>query len=135
QNSNENLADNSISETPFLLIVDDTFITRKLLQNYFEDEFIILQAENGEQAMDILLHNSKVSIILLDMNMPIMNGFEFLRKYKYHDTISKIPVVVITADPTLEAEALRNGAIDMIVKPFDVNVVKLRVHNALNYSK
>jgi diguanylate cyclase (GGDEF)-like protein len=134
ESSNELLGKNS-SETPKLLIVDDTFITRKLLQNYFEDEFAILQAENGEQAMNLLLHNNNVSVILLDMNMPIMNGFEFLRKYKHHNAIADIPVVVITADPTLEAEALRNGAIDMIVKPFDVNVVKLRVHNALNYSK
>lgn len=134
QSSNGILDDDS-SDAPVLLIVDDTFITRKLLQNYFEDEFKILQAENGEQAMDILLHNTKVSLILLDMNMPIMNGFEFLRKYKYHDAFANIPVIVISADPTLEAEALRKGAIDMIVKPFDVNVVKLRVHNALNYSK
>lgn len=122
-------------DAPVMLIVDDTFIIRKLLQNYFEDEFVVLQAENGEQAMKMLMRNSNVSIILLDMKMPIMNGSEFLNEYKKHESISHIPVVVITADPTLEGEALAQGAVDMIVKPFDANIVKLRVHNAVNYSK
>jgi diguanylate cyclase (GGDEF)-like protein len=120
---------------PIMLIVDDTFISRKLLQNYFEDEFVILQAENGQEALKILSHNSNVSIILLDMKMPVMNGSEFLKQYKQHESIANIPVVVITADPSLEAEALAQGAVDMIVKPFDAKVVKLRVHNAVNYSK
>jgi diguanylate cyclase (GGDEF)-like protein len=127
--------DDVYSNSPIMLIVDDTFITRKLLQNYFEDQFVVLQAENGEEALRILSHNTNISVILLDMKMPVMDGSEFLKQYKQHESIAHIPVVVITADPTLEAPALAQGAVDMIVKPFDAKIVKLRVHNAVNYSK
>lgn len=128
-------SDDFYPNAPIMLIVDDTFITRKLLQNYFEDEFVILQAENGEEALRILSRNTNISVILLDMKMPVMDGTEFLKQYKQHESIAHIPVVVITADPSLEGEALAQGAIDMIVKPFDAKIVKLRVHNAVNYSK
>ena len=128
-------SDDLYQNSPIMLIVDDTFITRKLLQNYFEDEFVILQAENGEEAMRILSRNTNVSVILLDMKMPVMDGSEFLNQYKQHESIAHIPVVVITADQSLEAQALAQGAVDMIVKPFDAKIVKLRVHNAVNYSR
>lgn len=120
-------------ERPVMLIVDDTFIARKLLENYFEDEFKILQAENGEVALNLLSYN-KVSIILLDMKMPVMDGMAFFEEFNKNEKWKKIPVVVISSDPTLEVEALQKGAADMIVKPFDANIVKMRVKNVLNHS-
>ncbi len=124
------------SDTPTMLIVDDTFIARRLLKSYFEDKFNILQAENGTEALKVLSQHPNISIILLDMKMPVLDGSQFLEIYKSDPVLSKIPVIVISADQSYEAEALSKGAKDMIVKPFDVDIVKMRVANVLeNYIK
>jgi len=123
------------SDKPTMLIVDDTFVARRLLKSYFEDKYNILQAENGKEALKILSHHSNISIILLDMKMPIIDGSQFLEIYKKDPVFSRIPVIVISADQSYEAEALKKGAKDMIVKPFDVNIVKIRVNNVLENCK
>lgn len=123
------------SDIPTMLIVDDTFVARRLLKSYFEKSFNILQAENGRDALKILSHHPSVSIILLDMKMPIMDGSKFLEIYKKDSVLMQIPVVVISADQSYEAEALSMGAKDMIVKPFDVDIVKMRISNVLENSK
>ncbi len=123
------------SDIPTMLIVDDTFIARRLLKSYFEDKYNILQAENGEEALKVLAHHPNISIILLDMKMPIMDGSQFLEIYKKDPVLSKIPVIVISVEQSYEAEALSKGAKDMIVKPFDVNIVKMRVENVVSNSK
>ena len=122
------------SDIPTMLIVDDTFVARRLLKSYFEKSFNILQAENGRDALKILSHHPDVSIILLDMKMPVMDGSKFLEIYKKDSVLMQIPVVVISADQSYEAEALSMGAKDMIVKPFDVDIVKMRVSNVLENS-
>lgn len=122
------------NEKPSMIIVDDTYVARKLLMSYFSDKFNIIQAENGKDALKKLSHHQDVSIIILDMKMPDMDGSEFLEIYRNDPVLSKIPVIAVSADPSFEAEALRKGAKDMIIKPFDVNIVKLRVNNVLeNY--
>ena len=123
------------SNMPTMLIVDDTFIARRLLKSYFENSFNILQAENGKEALKVLAHHPNVSLILLDMKMPIMDGSQFLEMYIKDPILAKIPVIVISADKSYEAEALSKGAKDMIVKPFDVDIVKMRVANVLANSK
>lgn len=124
------------SENPTMLVVDDTYVARKLLKSYFSDKFNVLQAENGKDALKKLSHHQDISIIILDMKMPDMDGSEFLEIYRNDPVLSKIPVVAVSADPAFEAEALRRGAKDMIIKPFDVNIVKLRVNNVLeNYKQ
>lgn len=123
------------TDKPTMLIVDDTFVARRLLKSYFDDKFNILQAENGKEALKILSHHSNISIILLDMKMPIIDGSQFLEIYKKDPVFSKIPVIVISSDQSFEAEALKKGAKDMIVKPFDVNIVKIRVNNVLENCK
>lgn len=123
------------SNIPTMLIVDDTFIARRLLKSYFENSFNILQAENGKEALKVLAHHPNTSIILLDMKMPVMDGSQFLEIYRRDPILAKIPVIVISADKSYEAEALSKGAKDMIVKPFDVDIVKMRVANVLANSK
>ncbi len=123
------------SENTSMLIVDDTYVARKLLMSYFSDNFNIIQAENGKEALKKLSHHQDVSIIILDMKMPDMDGSEFLEIYRNDPVLSKIPVIAVSADPSFEAEALRKGAKDMIIKPFDVNIVKLRVNNVLETYK
>ncbi|MGD1822556.1 MAG: diguanylate cyclase domain-containing protein [Pleomorphochaeta sp.] len=122
------------NNNPTMLIVDDTFVARQLLKSYFDKSFNIIQAENGNEALKKLSHHQNVSIIILDMKMPIMDGSQFLEIYRNDPVLSKIPVVAISADSSFEAEALIKGAKDMIVKPFDVNIVKMRVNNVLQNS-
>lgn len=122
------------SSNPTMLIVDDTFVARQLLKSYFDDKFNIIQAENGRDALNKLSHHQDISIIILDMKMPDMDGSEFLEIYRNDPVLAKIPVVAISADASFEVEALSKGAKDMIVKPFDVNIVKMRVNNVLENS-
>ncbi len=119
---------------PTMLIVDDTLVARRLLKSYFENDFNILQAEDGKEALEVLFHHTNVSIIILDMKMPVMSGSQFLEVYKNDPNLSKIPLIVISSDHNFEEEALSMGAKDVILKPFDANIVKIRVENAINLS-
>lgn len=124
-----------LSDNPTMLIIDDTFVARQLLKSYFEDKFNILQAENGKEALQKLAHHQDISIIILDMKMPEVDGSKFLEIYRNDPVLSNIPVIAISADASYEAEALSKGAKDMIVKPFNVNIVKMRVYNVLENTK
>ena len=121
-----------------LLIVDDQEVNRAVLQEIFEDNYIVLHAENGNQAISVLAeHNHDVDVILLDLIMPEMDGMAFLTYKKTHPEISEIPVVIITAldSPEQQVNTLALGANDYIVKPFVPEVVLRRVTNVLESQK
>lgn len=117
-----------------ILIVDDVEINRMILESILSDDYIIEQAENGIQALTKLLNGTcKPSLVLLDIMMPEMDGFEVLKKMRENELTKDIPVIFITGADTKENEAhgLKSGAIDYIVKPFDNDIVKLRVNNQI----
>jgi putative two-component system response regulator len=121
-----------------VLVVDDQEINVDMLEGILENDYTIVKAYNGKQALDILWHHtSKLpKIVLLDVNMPEMDGFETLKNMKADDTLRRIPVVFITTLDQ-ESKALAAGAVDFISKPFNEEVVKLRVKNQIdlkNYS-
>lgn len=121
-----------------ILIVDDVDINRDILEAILEDEYIIEQASDGIEALTKLLGGiCKPSLVLLDIMMPEMDGFEVLKTMKENDLTKHIPVILITAaDPTEnEAKGLASGAIDYIVKPFVNNIVKLRVDVQIELSR
>jgi putative two-component system response regulator len=124
-----------------IMIVDDSESNRMILREILNDEYNIVQAANGAEAIDILMSKQEMpSLILLDILMPIMDGFGLLKYLKSQVRTLNIPVIIISGADSGENEtrALKMGAVDFIPKPFNPDVVKLRVSNYLrlkNYSE
>jgi len=78
-----------------ILIVEDVEINRSILANIFQNEYIVLEAENGKEALEVLRKGAEVDLILLDLMMPVMKGLEFLNVMKQESQYCKIPVVVL----------------------------------------
>ncbi|MEG2243949.1 MAG: EAL domain-containing protein [Erysipelotrichaceae bacterium] len=117
-----------------ILIVDDIATNRMILMNMLQEHFFFLEAENGEEAIKILLDNpNQVDLILLDINMPVMDGNEFMKYKNNKSNLEGIPVIMVTdEDSTLQqTQAFSLGADDYIVKPFVEAVVKRRIDNVL----
>lgn len=128
----------SESRVETILIVDDIEMNRQLLRGMFESEYIILEACNGLEALEITKKNCQhIDLILLDVMMPVMDGKEFLKKKKEDNSIANIPVVIITSDDSAQQQvnALSMGANDYVVKPFIPEVVIRRVCNVLESQK
>ena len=115
-----------------MLIVDDEKFYRAILASYFQGDFNILQAENGQETLDYV-YSQPVDIILLDLNMPILSGMEVLDKLQSSKYYADIPIVVTTAASNEESEALamEKGAADYITKPYNPVVVRCRIFNVL----
>ncbi|MEG0756396.1 MAG: diguanylate cyclase, partial [Oscillospiraceae bacterium] len=117
-----------------VLIVDDGEINRIVLKKILGGQFSCLEAENGQEALAILQsHENQVDIILLDINMPVMDGKTFLQRKQHLPDLAGIPVIMITADdsPEQQTSTFSLGANDYIVKPFIPAVVTRRVSNVL----
>ncbi len=126
------------NEEETILIVDDQEVNRVSLQCIFGEKYRILEAENGLQALDVLeKEKGNVDIILLDLQMPKMDGVTFLAYKRNEPELSEIPVVIITADDTTEqqVDTMRLGADEYIVKPFIPEIVTRRVENVLDSSR
>ena len=119
-----------------VLIVEDMEINREILVNILEDEYAILQAKDGVEAMKVIEEEKEdIVAILLDLVMPNMDGFEVMSKLREQGLMKKIPVLVISASnqPATEAKCLEYGVADFIGKPFDSSIVKKRVRNVAYY--
>ena len=104
-----------------ILIVDDEDINRELLGNMLTCDYDIVYAENGQEAIDCIKNSDeKISLILLDLMMPVMDGFEFIKSYNEDQELSSIPVIVMTSDTESEAEIIKAGAVDFIKKPYNM---------------
>ena len=119
----------------YVLIVDDNLIARAILKNIFNKEFEILEAENGKIGLDFVCkYGESIAVILLDLVMPEMDGYEFLAEIKKRNMLSLIPVIVVSADSdsSIESNILDQGASDMIATPIEPNIVKRRVENVIS---
>ena len=118
-----------------ILIVEDQEKDRKILRQILLDGYEVLEAENGRQALEVLeQYGEDVSLILLDIHMPVMDGYTFLSIVKSDVSISSIPVIV-TARSDSEADevtALSNGAADFVAKPYRPQIIRHRVANIIN---
>jgi len=121
-----------------VLIVDDVDMNVMILEEILKTDYSVLTATNGKEALEVL-NRTKIlpKIILLDVQMPEMNGREMFEILKTDNNMKRIPVIFITAENDSESELLAAGAVDFINKPFTPEVVKLRVKNQIelkNYS-
>jgi CheY-like chemotaxis protein len=113
-----------------VLVVDDDFINRKLLENILKkhDEVIeILEAENGKDALEKIASNPQINMILLDIIMPIVDGMEFLKKFRADMKYTHIPVIILSTDDTRKTEALNHGANDFLRKPIKEEDLKAKI--------
>ena len=126
-----------IERPKLVLVVDDQEINRDVLEAILADEYEIIQAENGQEAMELIReHADLLSIVLLDLVMPVMDGFEVLQHIMEDETLRHIPVIVMTADKSAELKALQMGAADFITKPFDMSeVIIARVERIIELSE
>jgi signal transduction histidine kinase len=121
-----------MSERPTVLVVDDNRLNIDLLVDVLKDDYKLLVALNGVTALD-LIRNTLPDIILLDIMMPEMDGYEVCRRLKSEDRTSQVPVIFITAKSQSEDEAkgLALGAVDYITKPVNPAIVQARIKTHL----
>ena len=116
-----------------VLIVDDEDINRKMMANILAYEYKIIYASDGKEAMEkIHKYGNRLSLVLLDLFMPNMSGFDVLRQMNKERLIAEIPVIVLTSDKTSEIESLHLGAADFLTKPYDLpEVILARVRHSI----
>jgi len=116
-----------------ILVVDDERSNRKVLSELLDEEFDIVLAKNAAQVFQRLDSQEKIDLVLLDIMLPDMDGYEILKKMKNNDDQKEIPVIFITVLDSAEDEerAFQLGAVDFITKPFHPSIVKLRVKNQI----
>lgn len=127
------------SEKPSVLIVDDSEMNRAILSEMLKDEYCILEADSGRAALDMVdRYGDELSLVLLDIAMPGMNGFEVLGDLSRRSIIDNLPVIMISSEDSDDVvlRAYELGASDYVNRPFDSRVVRRRVSNTIRlYAK
>ncbi len=104
-----------------VLVVDDEEINREILGGILEESYDVLYATNGEEALNIVEKKGPLlSLVLLDLMMPVMDGFAVMEKMQQDVVMRNIPIIVLTSEESAEIESLRKGAADFIKKPYDM---------------
>lgn len=121
-----------------LLIVDDMEVNRAILRNLFAKDFNILEAQNGEQGLMLLNQCcDRIAAVLLDIVMPVKDGYQMMAEMKSSGLLQTVPVIVITSEeaPEDEVRAFDSGATDIILRPFEACTVKRRVQNVIELNE
>lgn len=118
-----------------IMVVDDDTRIRKLVKDFLEkDHFYVLEASNGEEAMDLFYENPDTALVLLDVMMPDMDGWQVLREIR---ETSKVPIIMLTAraDERDELKGFELGVDEYIAKPFSPKILMARVEAILRRTK
>ena len=139
QHETQNIANPSAAHKYKILIVDDSEMNREILSSMLGDEFDILEAADGKECISVIRkHGRDIALVLLDIVMPEMDGFEVLEFMNKHEWIDDIPVIMISSEDSAASvkKAYEMGVSDYINRPFDVEVVHRRVFNTIKlYAK
>lgn len=122
------------AEKKLILIIEDNAMNREMLTDILSGEYDVISAENGKEGLAILRKRGQyISAIMLDIRMPIMNGYEFLQYVSKDSVFCKIPVIVTTVLDSIEEEekCLELGATDFIAKPYNSKLILMRVGNII----
>ena len=136
----EEVVDNSnaILKDKTILVVDDSNVTRNFVQKIFSSQYNCLVATDGNEAINIISNNlnNKIVAVLLDLNMPGLNGFDVLEYFKTNNLFSLIPVSIITSDNSKETrdKVFSYGVVDILVKPFNERDVKLVLDKTIYFN-
>ena len=123
------------NEKNTILVVDDSMLNQEFLSTIFGDTYNLLKATNGNQALEVMRENASIiDVILLDIVMPGMDGYEVLQVMSGDEALKFLPVIVITAESDVKSElkAFQLGAVDFIVRPFNSRLVLQRVSSVLH---
>jgi two-component system sensor histidine kinase/response regulator len=125
----------TVPRQPSLLLVDDTADNLHLLSQIFTGDYRIRAAHNGQKALDICCSDTPPDLVLLDVMMPGMDGFEVARRMREHPNAENVPIIFVTAMTEADArlKGLELGAVDFVTKPIDPVTLKLRVDNFIRY--
>ena len=120
-----------------VLVVDDEVVNRRLLGFIISRDYDVIYAENGVQALELIKENERtLSLILLDLLMPEMDGYEVLKQLHSDPELRRIPVIVLTSEKSAEVQSLQLGAADFIPKPYDMpEVILARVHRSIELAE
>jgi signal transduction histidine kinase len=130
--------DDQFTETqPIVLVVDDDASNIQILLSMLEKNYQILVANSGEQALKLLDKTVQIDLVLLDIDMPFLSGFQVLKRLRANPLHSSIPVIMVTGKnhEDIEAYALEQGANDFISKPISAPIVKARIKTQLSLSE
>lgn len=124
-----------VPRQPSLLLVDDTADNLHLLSEIFTGHYRIRAAHNGQKALDICCSETPPDLVLLDVMMPGMDGFEVARRMREHPNAENVPIIFVTALTGADdrVKGLELGAVDFVTKPIDPVQLKLRVDNFMRY--
>ncbi|MFY0687217.1 MAG: response regulator [Cyclobacteriaceae bacterium] len=127
---------NDVADMDKLLIVEDNAEVRSYLRSLFLGKYVVLEAENGQEALDLALEENP-QLIVSDVMMPVMDGINLCKKIKSNVKTSHIPVILLTARTSLifTVEGLEIGADDYITKPFNAQVLELKIANLIKTRK
>ncbi len=128
-----NTSQRMANDRKLILIVEDEFVSREILRMTIEQDYDVLAAGNGKQALEhIEERGEQLSLILLDLNLPDMHGVDILNMINEKDEVHRIPVIVLTADKEAEVECLDMGAADFIPKPYpDIRIMQARIRHTI----
>lgn len=120
-----------------ILVADDEYINREMLENILSEEYYVLKAEDGEMAYEMIKQNrNTLSLILLDLKMPKMSGLDLLALLSEEPDLKSIPVIVLTSDQDSEVTSLKKGAYDFIPKPYpQPDVIKARISRSIELAE
>ncbi|MEG2549388.1 MAG: EAL domain-containing protein [Erysipelotrichaceae bacterium] len=121
-----------------ILVVDDNALNRTILTKILSEKYVVIEAENGKEALAILNdHQDNISAIMLDLVMPIMNGYTFLKIMKEDVKFNNLPIIVTTDYNNVESEikALTLGAWDFVTKPYNPKIIMFRLKNVIDRSQ
>ena len=120
-----------------ILIVDDDYVAREILGKMLKSQYEIGYAENGAAALNIIRRDKqKLSLVILDLHMPKMDGYSLLKLLRNDKELRRIPVIVLTSEKGAEVESLKLGAADFIAKPFDMpEVICARVGHSIELAE
>ena len=124
------------NEKRTVLIIDDNEINRDSLSRILSGHYKVLQARDGKEGLGVLINNYKdISAILLDLQMPVMNGYEFMEMIRRDHVFTEIPIIITTIKDSAQEEdrCLRMGAVEFVAKPYNPALIIARLGHIIKY--
>lgn len=117
-----------------VLVIDDEPIMRKLLQQILKDKYEVILKENGREALEWMYSGNIPDLVVADLNMPEIDGFEYIEKVRESGFFNDVPLIVLSGEESSSEriKCLKLGANDYLIKPFNPEELGLRIDNLIN---
>lgn len=120
-----------------ILIIDDQPIMRKLLEQILKEKYEVISLENGREALEWMYSGNIPDLVVADLNMPEVDGFEYLKRIRESGFFHDVPVIVLSGEESSNEriKSLKLGANDYLIKPFNPEELSLRIDNLIRLRK